>query len=140
MTDDEEYEEREQEIERVFAERKAINKRFLLACEQNLNKLKSKNTTENPTKWIIGKLAFQEFEDVWENFQTIALQLNYSIQNLDHRMQWLEEIAIELGAKVNSKDINEAVDFTKEFKKQIEESRKKLEEYKRKMAENDLAT
>jgi predicted nucleic acid-binding Zn-ribbon protein len=132
MTDDAQY-----EIEHVFGERKAINKRFLVACEQ---KIRSTPSTENPTKWVIGKLAFQELDDVWDNFERMALTLNYSIQNLDHRMQWLEEVAIKLGAKVNSKEIASAVEFTKEFKRQIEETRKSMEAYKKKMAENDLAT
>ena len=120
----------------MFGERKAINKRFLTTCER---KIKS-TTSENPTKWIIGKLAFQELDDVWENFERLALTLNYSIQNLDHRIQGLENAAIELGVKINSDEIASVAKFAEEFKKQIEESRKKLEEYKRKMAENDLAT
>ncbi len=136
MTDDKQYEEKEREIERVFGERKAINKRFLTTCERRIHS----TTSENPTKWVIGKIAFQEFEDVWDNFERLALQLNYSVQNLDHRMQWLEEVAIDLGAKVNSKEIASAVEFAKQFKKQIEETRKSMEAYKRKMAENDLAT
>ncbi len=100
----------------------------------------SANTTENPTKWIIGKVAFQEFEDVWDNFERLSLTLTYSIQNLDRRIQGLESAAIELGAKINSEEITSVAKFAEEFKKQVEESRKKLEEYKRKMAENDLAT
>jgi len=136
MTDDGQYAEKEREIENVFGERKAINKRLLTTCEQ---KIRSTPSTENPTKWIIGKLAFQELDDVWDNFERMALQLNYSVQNLDHRMKWLEEVAIQLGAKVNSEEIASAVEFTKQFKKQIEETRKSMEAYKRKMAENDLA-
>jgi hypothetical protein len=139
MTTDEQYEEKEKEFAYVFGERKAINKKFLLACERKVNSLAVKET-ENPAKWIIGKLAFQELDDIWDNFRILSHNLNYAIQNLDHRIQALEDVAIELDAKVNSKDIASAVKFTKEFKKQIEESRKKLEEYKLKMAENDLAT
>jgi hypothetical protein len=136
MTNDTQYEEQEHEIERVFGERKAINKRFLKTCEQKIHS----TTSENPSKWVIGKIAFQEFDDVWDNLERIALQLNYSIQNLDHRMQWLEEVAIQLGAKVNSDEIANAVKFTEDFQKQIEETRKRDEAYRRKMEENDLAT
>ena len=139
MTSDEEYEETRQEINHVFGERKTINKKFLSACERKLDSLGS-TSVENPTKWIIGKLAFQEFEDVYDNFQRLALNVYHSIQNIDQRIQLLEEVAIELGARVNSDDIKSVARFAEEFRKQIEESRKKLEEYKRKMRENDLAT
>jgi hypothetical protein len=136
MTDDEQYEEGKREIEHVFGERKAINKKFLSVCERKINS----TTSENPTKWIIGKLAFQEFEDVWDNFERIALTLNYSIQNLDHRIQGLENAAIKLGAKINLDEIASVAKFAEDFKKQVDESRKKWAEYKRKMEENDLAT
>ncbi len=136
MTDDEQYEEGRLEIEHVFGERKAINKKFLTTCERKLHSI----TSENPTKWVIGKLAFQEFEDVWDNFERIALLLNLSIQNLDHRIKGLENNVTELGGKINSEEIASVAKFAEEFKKQVAESRKKLEEYKRKMEENDLAT
>jgi len=137
MTDDEQYEESRNEIEHVFGERKTINQRFISTCKR---KIASTPSSENPTKWVIGKLAFQEFDDVWDHFERIALNLSYSVQNIDHRLQRLENFAIEMGAKINLDEIASAVKFADDFKKQIEESRKNLIEYKRKMAENDLAT
>jgi hypothetical protein len=140
MTSDKEYEKSRQEVKRVFEDRKVINKKFLLACERKLGSLQSSTTTENPTKWIIGKLAFQEFEDVWDNFERLGIIMFSSIQNVDRRIERLEHIAVDLGGKIKSDDIASVSKFAKEFKQQLEESRKKLEEYKQKMRENDLAT
>jgi hypothetical protein len=98
MTDDEEYEESRKQVEHVFGERKALNKKFLSVCERKLDVMQS---TENPTKYIIGKIAFQEFEDVWDNFEKIGLTLYYSIQNLDHRIQNLERSVDVIAEETN---------------------------------------
>ncbi len=139
MTTDEQYEQARQIIVTVFEERKAINKKFLSACEKKLETLKSE-PTENPTKWVIGKLAFQEFDDVFDNLETMGITLFYAVQNIDQRIRRLEKTAIELDTKVNSDDIASVAKFAEEFRKQVAESKKKLEEYKLKMKENDLAT
>jgi hypothetical protein len=136
MADDGKYEKRLQEIKHVFGERKAINKRFLSTCE---SKVKSVSSSENPTKWIIGKLAFQEFEDVWDNFERLATVMLNSIQNLDQRIHTLESIAVETGS-INPEDIASVAKFAEEFRQHVEETKKKLVEYKQKMEENDLAT
>jgi len=136
---DDQYKQARQDLKALYGERKAINKKFLLACESKLNSLTS-TPTENPTKWIIGKLAFQEFDDIWDNFERLTRILSYSIQNLDHRIQGLEAVAVELGSRINSDDITSVAKFAEEFREHVKESKKKLEEYKRKMVENDLAT
>jgi hypothetical protein len=136
MTKEQQYEEGRQELQHAFEERKAINKRFLTACESKL----SSTTTENPTKYVIGKLAFQEIEDMWDHLERMSLTLSFSIQNLDNRIQYLEGFALEMGAKINLGDIASVAKFAEEFRNHIEESKKKLIDYKRKMEENDLAT
>jgi hypothetical protein len=137
MTTDGQYEQRNQEIKNVFGERKSINKKFLATCESKLNSIPQ---SENATKWIIGKLAFQQFDDVWKNFETIALNMTYAVQNLEHRIEALEKIAIENGAKIDVDEIASVAKFAKDFNKHIEEVKKANAEYKRKMEENDLAT
>lgn len=136
MSQDQQYEEGRKELKYGFEERKTINKKFLTICENKL----ATSTTENPTKWVIGKLAFQEFEDMWNNLERMTLTLSFSIQNLDKRIQNLENFAVEMGVKINSDDIASVAKFAEEFRSHIEESKKKLVEYKRKMEENDLAT
>lgn len=137
MTDDEQYETQKQEINYAFGERKSINKKFLSVCER---KIDATPTSENPTKWIIGKLAFQEFEDIWNNFEILSMAMINAIQNLEHRIHALEDTAIKMGAKINPEEIASVSKFAEEFSKHIEEVKKKNAEYKRKMEENDLAT
>ena len=136
MTEDELYNERIIEMIHVYGERKVINKKFLSACEKKLESIPS---SENPTKWVIGKLAFQELDDVWDNFEKLGLLMINSLQHLDQRIQALEIIAVDNGT-INSKDIADVAKFAEEFRAHVEETKKKLVEYKRKMKENDLAT
>ncbi len=136
MTDDNEYEDKLQEVKTVYEERKMLNKRFLSACERNVH---STPASENPTKWVIGKVTFQELNDVWDNFERVSLFMVLSIQNLDHRIQALENVAVDVGS-INREDITSVAKFAQEFREHVEESKKKLAEYKRKMEENDLAT
>jgi len=143
MTDDEEYEEGRRQVKHVFEERKALNKKFLSACERKLDVMPP---TENPTKYIIGKLAFQEFEDVWDNLAKVTLTLYYSIQNLDNRIQHLERSVniiaeetdvdlssikkkvAELSRKVQHPLFNEVVRMFKEGKAEADKRKKIGEE------------
>jgi uncharacterized protein YdcH (DUF465 family) len=143
MTDDKNYEEGRKVLKDGFEERKAFNKRNMLVCER---KRDSAIRPQVESHWALGKLTFQQFEDVYDNFEKLFMNLSEKLQSVDHRIENLEE-SIDKIAKETNVDIsniqkevavvkstlqsplfNDVVNMFKEGKTEAEKSKKRGEE------------